>query len=166
MAKKKNASNQPQPQKPSKTVDIYTDGSFFPEHQLGGWAAILVFQSVVSKRIRGYARSGTHNRFEILPAVIAMERLTEPCIVNLYSDSQHLINLILSGKILMWKNQSWQGISKGDAENRDLFERLAKQLEKHTVHAVWIKGHSGHPFNTECDQLAKKTAKAVINAPF
>ena len=36
-------------------------------------------------------------------------------------------------------------------------------LEIHDVHFNWVKGHSGHPENERCDQLAVKGSKISHN---
>ena len=44
------------------------------------------------------------------------------------------------------------------AKNIDLWERLIKAMEPHKVKFQWVRGHSGHPENERCDQLATEAA--------
>jgi len=43
---------------------------------------------------------------------------------------------------------------KDKALNVDLWDKLLELLDIHTVKFVWVKGHSGHPENERCDELA------------
>lgn len=48
-------------------------------------------------------------------------------------------------------------------KNKDLWLRLLNSYKLHTVNLVWVKGHSGHPLNERCDQLAVAAAKDKAN---
>ena len=43
-------------------------------------------------------------------------------------------------------------------KNVDLWKRLLKAMEPHSVTFVWVKGHAGHPENERCDRLATAAA--------
>jgi len=51
-------------------------------------------------------------------------------------------------------------VKKGfkNKKNRDLWERFLQIYPKHNVKFVWVKGHSGHPMNERCDELAVEAA--------
>jgi ribonuclease HI len=36
---------------------------------------------------------------------------------------------------------------------------LDKAITQHTIEWFWVKGHSGHPENERCDELARKAAE-------
>ena len=79
-------------------VIIYTDGSCLGNPGNGGWAAILTLEgSDTRKEISGGFAMTTNNRMEITGVLEALGRLTEPCRVSIYSDSQYVCNAI-SGK--------------------------------------------------------------------
>ena len=40
-------------------------------------------------------------------------------------------------------------------KNRDLWERLQVQLDRHSVTLEWVRGHNGHAENERCDELAR-----------
>jgi ribonuclease HI len=48
--------------------------------------------------------------------------------------------------------------------NADLWERLLKLMNMHSVEFRWIQGHTGHEENERCDELAT-TAAAKSNLP-
>ena len=51
---------------------------------------------------------------------------------------------------------------KDRALNVDLWEQLLELLDKHEVEFEWIKGHSGHPENEKCDQLAVQESRKFL----
>ena len=67
-------------------VAIYTDGACSGNPGPGGWAAVLMAQGK-TREISGYEEDTTNNRMELTAAIEALEKLTRPCKVKLYSDS-------------------------------------------------------------------------------
>jgi ribonuclease HI len=64
------------------------------------------------------------------------------------------------GWIKKWQANGWKRSGKEKAKNIDLLQRLLKQLDRHEVSFVWVKGHDGHPENERCDTLAVNAAKS------
>ena len=73
-----------------KRVNIYTDGACSGNPGPGGWAAILEF-GPHRKELSGFMAGTTNNRMELFAAISGLGALKEPCIVNLYSDSNYLV---------------------------------------------------------------------------
>ena len=63
----------------------------------------------------------------------------------------------IDGKGTLHEREFSQGYNK-TTNNRDLWERLLKAKEPHTVTFHWVKGHAGHPMNERCDMLATTAA--------
>ena len=136
-----------------KQVTIYTDGACSNNPGPGGWGAILIYEGL-KKEISGYEEQTTNNRMEMLSVIKALELLKEPCIVNLYSDSQYVckgISSWLSG----WKKKNWIGSNKEPIKNQDLWQTLDSLLQRHVVTTNWVKGHSGDHYNEIVDELAR-----------
>lgn len=142
-----------------KQVDIYTDGSCLGNPGPGGWAVILRVRSTGQERelSGGYART-TNNRMEIMGVLEALKALKEPCLVDLYSDSQYVCNAIQKGWLVGWRNNNWRKADKKPVKNRDLWEALFPLLKRHQVSLHWLRGHNGHPENERCDVLARTQA--------
>ena len=49
-------------------------------------------------------------------------------------------------------------------KNKDLWLQLDSLCEIHKVDWQWIKGHSGHAENEECDHLAQEEARKIQTA--
>ena len=142
-----------------KQVEIHTDGSCLGNPGPGGWAAVLRFGQH-RKEISGGFAPTTNNRMEIIAVLRALELLTEPCCVDLYTDSQYVSKAIRDGWLKGWIARGWITSAKKPVKNRDLWERMAELLERHQVSFHWLKGHAGHKENERCDELARtETAK-------
>lgn len=99
----------------------------------------------------------TNNRMALRSAIEVLRALHRPCRVHLVSDSQYLVNGIekwLEG----WKAREWKR-KGGPVENLELWRALDVELERHEVHAQWVRGHAGHPENEYADLLATRAAE-------
>jgi ribonuclease HI len=94
---------------------------------------------------------------ELRAAIEGLRALRRACSVKLYSDSQYVakgINEWLAG----WKAKGWRKADKAPVLNADLWQDLDAQLARHSVEAIWIRGHAGHPENERADALAREAA--------
>lgn len=136
-----------------KHVIIHTDGACSGNPGPGGWAAILKYGRH-ERELSGGERQTTNNRMELTAAIKALEALTEPCRVTLYSDSSYLVNGMTKGWAESWQKKGWRKSDKKPALNPDLWERLLELCQIHKVEFVWIRGHDGDEYNERCDRLA------------
>lgn len=144
-------------------VAIYTDGSARgnPDGP-GGYGTILSFvdsKGVEHRReLSGGYKKTTNNRMELMAAIVGLEALTKPCIVNLYSDSQYLVKAFNENWIDGWIKKGWKRGKNEPVKNIDLWQRLLEAKKPHTVNFIWVKGHNGHIENERCDVLATTAA--------
>ena len=136
-----------------KKIEIYTDGACSGNPGPGGYAAILRY-SGHEKEISGGAANTTNNRMELTAVICALQALKEPCEVDLYTDSQYIVNALNLGWAKKWRNNNWMRNRKEKAVNPDLWEKLLDLCEIHSVTPVWVRGHNGHEYNERCDRLA------------
>jgi len=137
-----------------KRVEIYTDGACRGNPGPGGWGAVLRYNGV-EKDLHGGEPDTTNNRMELTAAIRALEALTEPCQVDIYTDSTYVkdgITRWLDG----WRARDWRTANKKPVKNQDLWKRLVAEVEQHDVGWHWVKGHSGHPENERADDLANR----------
>ena len=144
-----------------KCVDIYTDGACSGNPGPGGWGAILRYGKYEREMSGGEAQT-TNNRMELLAIISALEALNEPCKARIHSDSKYVIDSITQGWAKKWKKNGWMRNKKERALNADLWGRLLGLIERHSVEFDWVKGHSGHPENERCDQMAVKESKKFL----
>jgi ribonuclease HI len=137
-----------------KTVKIFTDGACKGNPGPGGWGAILRYGDV-EKQLFGGEKNTTNNRMELMAAIESLALLTEPCVVDLTTDSQYVRKGITEW-LANWKRNGWKTASRQPVKNADLWQRLDEQVARHQVKWFWVKGHSGHPENDLADALANK----------
>ena len=134
-------------------IEIHTDGACSGNPGPGGWGALLRF-GATEKELSGGERLTTNNRMEMMAAIGALESLSKPCRIDLYTDSQYVqkgITEWLQG----WIKRGWKN-AKGDAvKNQDLWQRLDQACKPHKISWHWVKGHNGHVENERVDALAR-----------
>ena len=139
---------------PQRKLEFYTDGAFSSKSQMGGWAAICLENDMIIDERSGYEPYSTNNRMELLAVIQGLEALKEPCEVNLYSDSQYVINAINEKWLENWSNSGWRGSSKKGVKNVDLWQALIPLITMHKVNFIKVKGHSDNEYNNRCDKIA------------
>ncbi len=135
-----------------KKVTIHTDGGCQGNPGPGGWAVQLRYKEKVLE-LSGGEPATTNNRMELMAAIRGLAALREPCVAELYTDSQYLMKGITSW-ISGWKRNGWRTRDNSPVKNEDLWRALDEQCQRHTVNWKWLKGHAGHPGNERCDVLA------------
>lgn len=141
-----------------RKVVIWTDGACFKNPGgPGGWAAYLEHDGH-SLMIGGGDPATTCNRMEIQAIIGALQRLREPCEVELYTDSKIMISAVEKAK------PGYRGKVKPQETNVDLWKQLIPLLLTHRVNTHWVKGHSGIRQNELCDQEAGRQAQLQFSA--
>jgi ribonuclease HI len=144
-------------------VEIFTDGACSGNPGPGGWGAVLRFRGV-ERDLSGYESSTTNNRMELMAAIAALETLKRSCRVRLHTDSRYLMDGVTKW-LPDWKRRQWRTADKKPVKNVDLWQRLEAALERHQVHWVWVRGHSGHPENERADALARGAISTARTGP-
>lgn len=142
---------------PPQTITVFTDGACHGNPGPGGWGVVLRAGGN-EKQLCGGEEVTTNNRMELMAAIMALETLSEPCQVQIWTDSQYVRNGITSW-IAGWKRNGWKTSAKQPVKNEDLWRRLdAAVAVHHLVDWKWVKGHAGHEGNELADQLATRGA--------
>ncbi|MFG0274239.1 MAG: ribonuclease HI [Phycisphaerales bacterium] len=135
-------------------VLLFTDGACSGNPGPGGWAYILRHPASGSEREdSGGEKHTTNNRMELLAVINGLRALTSPSRVEVYSDSQYVLNG-LNEWMDNWKKRGWKTASKQPVKNQDLWETLDTLRTTHALTYHWIKGHNEHPENERCDKMA------------
>jgi ribonuclease HI len=138
-------------------VHLFTDGGCSGNPGPGGWAYIL--RHVKSGKVKedfGAERETTNNRMELTAVIRGLEALKRSCRVELFTDSVY-VGKGLSEWMPKWKANGWQrreGKRWKPIANEELWRRLDELVAKHDVKYTRVAGHSGHPENERCDELA------------
>lgn len=143
-----------------KEVTIYTDGACSGNPGPGGWGAVLMYGSH-RKELSGAEKMTTNNRMELVAVIEALRALKQPCRVTVYSDSAYVVNGFARGWVDGWVKNGWVNSRGQPVENQDLWKTLLREMERHRVQYVKVKGHSDNEWNNRCDQLAREAIKAL-----
>ncbi|WP_276498157.1 ribonuclease HI [Pontibacter litorisediminis] len=134
-------------------IELYTDGASRGNPGPGGYGTILRWKQHEKELTEGF-RKTTNNRMELLAVIKGLEAITKPGMpVTVYSDSKYVVDAVEKGWVFGWQKKAFKGKA-----NADLWARFLRVYPKHKVKFVWIRGHSGHPENERCDQLAVASA--------
>jgi ribonuclease HI len=141
-----------------RPINIVTDGSSIGNPGPGGWAAVLTCGS------RRWTMSGSYEwttapEMELIAAIEALTTLEPGSRVSLCSDSEYLIRG-MRHLAQRWRNQGWRNSRGEPLQDRALWQRLLQLDAKHHIRWSWVRGHSGHPTQTEADEIAYSEARS------
>jgi ribonuclease HI len=143
-----------QASEPRPLVKLYTDGACSGNPGPGGWAYILKHPaSGTVREASGGEGLTTNNRMELQAVIEGLEALKKPSTVELYSDSQYVLNGLREW-MKSWKARGWRTADKKPVKNKELWEELDTLVQQHAVTFHWIRGHNEHPENERADELA------------
>ena len=140
-------------------VTIWTDGACSGNPGPGGWGAVLVWNGREREMMGGEAMT-TNNRMELTAAAEALEALSRPAAVDLYTDSQYVRGGI-TGWIDKWKRNDWRTADRKAVKNVDLWQRLDAARARHDVVWHWVRGHADNEGNELADELARQGLASV-----
>ncbi len=139
------------------TYTLYTDGSFHSKTKCGGYASIV---KETHEIVCGNDINTTNNKMELQAVIRGLAHLPDNSKVTVHSDSQYVINAFNKRWINNWKKNGWKTASGQDVKNKEEWETLAAQKERHKqVKFVWVKGHNGDHYNEAADDLANTMSK-------
>ncbi len=133
-------------------VQIFTDGACKGNPGPGGWGAILRSNGK-ERELSGGETPTTNNRMELMAAIEALNALTKPCHVQLWTDSSYVRDGITRW-IHGWRKNGWKTADRKPVKNAELWQALLDACARHRIDGHWVKGHSGHPENDRADALA------------
>ena len=146
----------PEPAADQPEVLLFTDGACSGNPGPGGWAFILRHTATGKvKECSGGERETTNNRMELQAVIEGLSVLKRPCYVEVLTDSEY-VRKGLSEWMHKWKRHGWKksaGASQ-QVKNVELWKKLDELIAKHRLKFTRVAGHSGHPENDRCDELA------------
>jgi ribonuclease HI len=143
---------------------VYCDGACSGNPGPGGWAALIIDDGV-ERVVSGAERRTTNQRMEIAAALGGLAAVPESRRVHVHSDSAYVVNCFRDRWWERWVATGWIGAGKQPVANRDLWERLLRETQRHDVHWHKVRGHSGDPLNERVDLLARQAIAAQTPPP-
>jgi ribonuclease HI len=140
-----------------RIVELFTDGACSGNPGPGGWAFILR-DLKTGKELSGSGGQAetTNNQMELMAVIQGLNALKRRCRVKLYSDSKYVLQG-LQEWLVGWKRNGWSRMEKGKKKpikNLELWQQLDRLVHQHQISYHHVRGHSGHPENERCDQMA------------
>lgn len=146
-------------------VLLFTDGGCTGNPGPGGWGYVMRHVPTgKEKEGSGAEMETTNNRMELQAVIEGLKALRRPVSVRIITDSSYVKNGMekwLPG----WKARNWQRKTSSGlkpVKNVDLWQELDRLLEKHDASFQHVRGHSGHPENERCDQLAVNAYRKLL----
>ena len=143
-------------QQNSRFVYLYTDGACLGNPGPGGWGVVLSWDEQ-TKELSGGQTHTTNNQMELTAVIKGVEALKRPVSLHIVTDSKYVMQGITQW-MAGWKRNGWRTASNKPVANLELWKNLDSLLRSHKVSWEWVKGHSGHPQNERCDELASTQA--------
>lgn len=131
-----------------KQVAIYCDGSSLGNGQDASRAAAVALLGYKGfwRAVGEYLGKATNQQAEIAAAAVGLESLTQPCQVNVFTDSRYVVET-MNGRFRRKTNLPW-------------WERLDRAASVHKIHWEWTRGHAGHLLQEAVDNAARRIAAA------
>ena len=149
-------------------IEIYTDGSCNPKHEIGGWAALIL---VEDKKIilQDSATNTTHNRMELTAVISGIEyvlkEFSDINVINIYTDSQYVERIPHRAAKLISKDFITNAGNK--LQNDDLIKKLIHLTESSNIKFIKVKAHQKATntanYNRDVDKLSRKIVRQQIN---
>ena len=129
-----------------KEVVIYCDGSSLGNGQEAARAAAVALLGYrgMWRAFGEYLGRATNQQAEIAAAAVGLEKLTEPCRVEVWTDSRYVVET-MCGRFRRKSNHEW-------------WARLDGAAGGHQITWQWIKGHAGHVAQESVDRAARDIA--------
>jgi len=151
---------------PLPFVQLFTDGACRGNPGPGGWAYILKHPATnTEKENSGGAADTTNNQMELQAVISGLEALSARSNVEVITDSVYVAKGCLEW-MPKWKSNDWRRRENKkwkSVKNEELWRQLDTLLAQHDVRFTTVKGHSGHPENERCDELAVAAALVYMN---
>lgn len=133
-------------------VIVYSDGGSKPNPGPGGWGVVIIYPDR-EEELSGALANTTNNQMELTAACEALAALPNGCEVTFYTDSTYVKNGITAW-IDSWKRNGWINSAREPVANRELWQRLDHERQRHSITWKWVKGHAGNAYNERVDVLA------------
>jgi ribonuclease HI len=138
------------------TIVAAADGSALGNPGPAGWAWYVDDEHWAAG---GWPR-GTNNQGELMAVIDLLEATAHlDDDIHILCDSQYVINAATKW-MAGWKRKGWRKADGAPVLNRELLERLDRELQGRRYRFEWVKGHAGHDLNEAADQRARAVATA------
>jgi ribonuclease HI len=137
----------------STPVTIFCDGACSGNPGAGGWGCIVESDGMRHEYSGGALRT-TNNQMELQALIAALQHAPRARALRIVTDSEYLAKGVTQW-MKNWIRNGWRTASKQPVKNQELWREINLLLTGREYSFEWVKGHSGHPENERCDELAR-----------
>ena len=141
---------------------VFSDGACRGNPGPGAWGAMAQdAEGNVLFTASGVEVLTTNNQMELEGAFQGLVQLQEKATLALVQFAFTVtVNMLLMGFkkwVSGWVRRGWKKADGKVPENVEYWKKLTELNAKFAdIEYIWVKGHSGHPQNEMCDQLANQ----------
>ena len=147
-------------------VILYTDGACSRNPGPGGWAFLLRHVPTgETVEVSGAKPDTTNNQMELQALIEGLRHLTRSTRTHVVTDSSY-VNQGITEWMEYWKRRGWKRKTKyglKPVKNIELWKELDELSRRHQLSFELVRGHTGHPENERCDELAVQAYKDLID---
>lgn len=117
--------------------------------------------SGTSREVSGGEADTTNNQMELQAVISGLHALKRRSKVEVVTDSTYVAKGCQEW-LPRWKANEWRRREGGrwkPVKNLERWQELDELLSGHVVRFTVVRGHSGHPENERCDELAVAAAE-------
>ena len=147
-------------------VQIIANGRCQPNRGPGGYAAVLSTPrngKPVERVITGTIADVNNQRVQLLAVAEALDALKSPCVVELTTYSQYVVNGMTEW-ISTWIENDWQTSKHQPVKNADLWKRIHAACQKHEVVFNWVQWDGSDANAKRLDTLVKQAREEHTEA--
>jgi ribonuclease HI len=140
-------------------LTIYSDGGCSGNPGPGAWAYILISGEERYRAVESVP-STTNNRMELQGVIAALQEVGRhpewrDRELEIFTDSEYVKKGITEW-IENWERNGWRTRSREAVKNKELWQDLRRLSRSRSIRWRWLQGHSGNPWNEECDRLVRQ----------
>jgi len=124
------------------TVEIYCHGTCVDVYGLGGYGCVIRFDGGKELELSGLDEKTTVRKMQLIAAIKALETLTKPSDVKIYTDSEYLV-IGATKWIHEWQKNGWVKSDKKRVKNQDLWKCIVKLSANHKIEWILEKYPNG-----------------------
>jgi ribonuclease HI len=144
----------------SDEMIAYTDGSYDPKHNTGGWSVVFIDdQGVIVDELYGCGDYPNNYVAELIAIIMALKYSSHHLKITIYTDALPIVQTFKCKKA-----DRKRIFSKMKPVNRRLWIHVTQLSYRRNVALRWVRGHNGNHGNVRADILAKHAARKRLNS--
>ncbi len=126
-----------------KKVKAYISTQYGGGFGFGAWSVALIYGNK-RKEFTGSEKPTMDFRLEILGVINALEKLKEPCIVDIFTDGTYVADRLKKNSVTGYRGVEWDETRTTPPTTPALWGRLFKSLDKHDVMFHHMTGYDSN----------------------